>query len=62
MNSGCSCENVPTTGLKLGHEQFWAWELLAHRSRAEGSFWGCGAISELFHRDFSAGDNHKVTQ
>lgn len=50
------------TGLKLGDEQFWAWELLAHKSRAEGTFWGGAAISELFRRDFLAGDNHKVTQ
>ena len=35
MDSGCSCENVATTGPKLGGEQFRVWELLAHRSRAE---------------------------
>lgn len=61
MDGEGSCENVAVTGLKLGGEQFWVWELLAHRFRAEGTLWGGAAISELFHRDFS-GENHKVTQ
>lgn len=38
------------------------WELPAHGPRAEGTFRGRAATSELFHRDFAAGGNHKVTQ
>ena len=60
MGSVCSCENVATAGLKLGDVRFW--ELLAHGSRAEGTFWGGAAFSELFHKEFSAGGSDKMTQ
>lgn len=62
LDSGCSCENVAATRLKAGDGQFWVCELPAHGPRAEGTFRGGAAVSELFHRDFAAGGNPKVTQ